>query len=279
MARRTKNLSNKVPSSATRITTFGELDELLSRFAASKLPLLAIVGAPGLCKSKAVQKAIKGSRCLYIKGRKSPLDLYCDAYHHQDNPLIFDDPDSIMADNICLEYVKILSETDKYKLLPWGTNTNVLKTLDVPKYFWTTSPVCIITNHWGDSHFYESLESRAELVYFEPHWGELYNQIGKWFWDQEIFDYLYERLEVLKRPDARIVVKAANRKDSGMTKLSWQKAIDDYVDDPPGLLIRKLLAQDFPNNTARAVEFEKQGGGSLRTFYYRLGPCKKSCVS
>ena len=63
----------------------------------------------------------------------------------------------------------------------------------------------------------------------------MYKEVGTWFRDQEIFDYVYERLESLKAPDCRLYVKAYNRKKAGLKNLNWRRLIDDYCDDKEGL--------------------------------------------
>lgn len=84
---------------------------------------------------------------------------------------------------------------------------------------------------------------RATTIHFTPGWEEVYNEIGKWFWDQEIYDYLWERLPFLREPDMRLVVRAWDRKKGGLKEMPWQQVIDAHVDDKHNLLLRELLSQ------------------------------------
>ena len=115
---------------------------------------------------------------------------------------------------------------------------------------------------------------------FAPTWNEVYRQVGEWFWDQEIFDYVYERLESLKRPDMRILKKASDRKKAGMKLMSWQQLIDDYCDDEIGLAVRSLLNDSsYRSNTERAIRFIEQTGADRATFYRRMKEIKSYCPS
>lgn len=259
------------PEAATTLRTFAELRELIYHFAEGNISLLAIVGRPGISKSKSVEEAVRDKNCYLVKGRVTPISFYTGLYSHQDAPVVIDDADDLMGNRLSREYVRALTETDEYKLLSWQSKSRVLVKEDVPDSFWTKSSCCIITNRWDSRDpIYNALESRAEFVDFDPDWGELYQECGKWFWDQEILDYAYERLGVLRQPDARILVKAADRKRAGMVALPWQKLIDRHCDDESGILLRKILADpSYPNNTRRCEDWMRQTGKDRATFYRR----------
>ena len=264
--------SNRQPEGAAVEKTYDGLEELLRAFAAGNIPLLVGVGRPGLGKSRRVREAVKGQKALVVKGRKSALDFYTDLYAAKDLPVILDDANDLMSQRLCRDYVNALTEADQYKRLDYGTKTTILEEEGVPKFFWTTSPVCLIANHWN-SHdpIFRALESRAEFIYFDPDWSEVYREVGKWFWDQEIYDYAWERLDVLREPDVRLFVKAYNRKKAGLAKMAWHKVIDAQVDDELGLVVRRLLDDSsFPSNTARAETFRNETGADRATFYRRL---------
>ena len=264
--------SVKCPPSALVIKTYVEFEELVSAFVAGHLPLLVIMGRPGLSKSQSIKRAIGDAVALYLKGRKSEIDFYIDAYFYRDKPIILDDPDNMLSQKLFREYLKALTETDQYKRLDYGTKTKILDNERVPKHFWTTSHVCIITNSWNSSDpILQAIESRAEFIYFDPDWTEVYRQAGTWFWDQEIYDYVYERLGVLRQPDCRLFVRAYNRKKGGMSSLNWKQLIDSYCDDEIGLTVRKLVDDEsFETNTARAKAFCELTGADRSTFYRRM---------
>ena len=269
------------PEAATKVTTYAELEEMVRAFARGGIRLLVILGNPGLGKGKLVQramlKAIQRNRVLCIKGRKSGIDLYTDLYRFQDKPVVLDDADDLMADPLCLSYVKALTETDTYSRLDYSTKTKILEKEGVPRHFWTRSSVCIIVNHWdGDDPILRALVSRGEIILFQPDWPEVYRYAGKWFWDQEIFDYLHERLPDLREPDLRLLVKAYARKKAGMKKMPWRAVIDEHSDDEIGMTARMLMdTHTITTNTARAEAFCEITGADRATFYRRMQQIKK----
>ncbi len=259
------------------VTTYDGLKELLHAFATGLISLLAIVARPGLGKSQLVQQAVRNQAELIIKLRKSALDFYIDLYAAKDLPVILDDADNLISQPLCREYVKALTETDKYKKLSYGTKTKILEDERVPKFFFTTSPVCLIANYWNSRDaIFQALESRAEFIYFDPDWSEVYREVGGWFWDQEIYDYVRDRLGNLKEPDMRLFVKAYNRKKAGLSTMDWCKLIDDYVDDALGLEVRRLMDDlSFKSNTDRAQAFTDRTKADRATFYRRLAQIRR----
>ena len=83
--------SCRPPEGAIVEKTYDGLEALIAGFAGRNIPLLGIVGAPGLGKSRRVQAAVKDQRALVVKGRKSALDLFTDLYCFKDLPVVFDD--------------------------------------------------------------------------------------------------------------------------------------------------------------------------------------------
>jgi hypothetical protein len=119
--------SNHPPKGAMVETTYDGLEDLLRAFGDGSISFLVVVGQPGLGKSQRVRDALKNQVTLLIKGRKSALDFYTDLYTHKDLPVILDDADDLMSQRGCLEYVKLLTETDQFKRLDYGTKTKSLE--------------------------------------------------------------------------------------------------------------------------------------------------------
>ena len=116
----------------------------------------------------------------------------------------------------------------------------------VPEVYYTKSPVCFIRNVWdSDDIICQAIESRGNFVYFDPSWTEVYNYIGEWFWDQEIYDYLLDKLPLLREPDIRIITKAYDRKLANIPEFPWQGAIDQYLAQPEYLLVSEFMRMEF----------------------------------
>jgi hypothetical protein len=259
------------PEDCIRITKYAQLYELVRHFVAGDLPLVGIIGRPGLSKSKTLEAATKDTKHLYLKGRTTTLKLYIELYNHKDQPIILDDTSEMLADTGCRELIKHLTETDPRKLLQYQTMTRILDNLDIERSFWTSSTCCIITNYWTEQdNIMQALASRAELVHFDPDWEEVYREASKWFQDQEIFDYVYERLHLLREPDLRILVKAYNRKRSGMRHMTWQALIDSYCDDHVGMVVRRLVEDpSYETEEAKVAAFEKETNRDRSTYFRR----------
>lgn len=263
-----RNKSSKKPKEAQTIQTYKELEALISGFVKGHFSLLAIVGRPGLSKSYSIREAMGANpdkSCLLVKGRMTPIVFYENVYLYKDKPIILDDCDSLMSDKLCRNYVKNLTETDEYRRLDWKTRTIV----EAPNYFYTKSPVCVITNEWSNSDpIYQALASRAEFIWFDPTWEEVYKETAKWFWDQEIFDYFYENMPFLKRPDLRLFIKAYRRKVAKLKNLPWEGIIDAHHLDPTSKEVAKLMRKKG-NELEKIAEFVKKTGKSKNTWYRR----------
>jgi hypothetical protein len=260
------------PSKFSKLTTYAELEEVLRNFAAGQITFAVTLGKPGLSKGESTKKALQGKAARIIKGDHSHPNLYCTLYEHQDQPIVFDDTDKLMDQAWFQELLKNLTETNQYKKLEYNKKSPILIETETPIYFYTTSPVLLIMNWWDtDNALCSALESRAEFFIFEPNWNECYRAWASWFDDQEIYDYIHNNLEILKQPDARLLVKARNRKQAGMQQVSWKQLIDDHIDDHVGQEVRRLLADKrFKTNTARAAKFVALGLGDRATFYRRM---------
>jgi hypothetical protein len=256
MARRS---TRNRPETATVLRTFAALREVLKAFARGSFSLLVIMGRPGLTKSRHVRKAIEGSGAGYVKGYHTKLDYYGLLYQHQDKPIVLDDANRLLENKDTREMTRDMTETDTYKKLEYGSTSSILEKNDLPKFFYTKSPVCFVTNYWDSSDpVFQALESRAEFFVVEVTWEELHRDAAGWFWDQAIFDHVQDRLHLLREPDARLYVKAWERKKSGLQLTPWTKLIDDYCDDRHGLIIRQLLAEDHPSDNVRFAAYLKE---------------------
>jgi hypothetical protein len=257
-----------IPQTAQTVKRYAQLTEICQGYADGKLNLALVLGAPGLGKGMGLKAAMEGQGGLYVKGYRTPLQFHMDLYRHQDKPVAIDDADVLLANKQLREQIKHLTETDKYKKIDYGSTTKILTEAGVPRFFFTTSGCAILCNSWdSDDPICQAIESRAEVIHFTPDWAEVYRQIGTWFWDQEIYDYLWEKLPDLKQPDMRLVVRAFNRKKGNLKEMPWREVIDNHVDDKENLLLRTLLAQatDGRKRAARAPKAKRAAEPKRKT--------------
>ncbi len=142
---------------------------------------------------------------------------------------MIDDANEFLAEKLNQQFVRSLTETDAYKRMEYDSASKTFQAMEIPSHFYTKSPVCIISNWWADTPLFRALESRAEFFNFAPSWCELHREVGTWFWDQEIYDYVGKNLHKLRSPDARLYVKAANRKEAGLSANPWKSLIDSAM--------------------------------------------------
>jgi len=271
------------PESAQIVRDYATLKNIAEAFATGRVKLLILLGGPGKGKGQIVKRAMNAQApttddqflqalslslenilarwapdgvqqpdppnlgpALYLKGFVSPISFHIAAYKHRNAPICIDDADAFFADAQLRERTKHLSETDKYKLQAHRTLSKELIAEGVPQEFWTKSPVCIIRNVWDSSdHINQAIESRGTVIVYEPTWAEAYAYIGEWFWDQEILDYLWEVMPLLREPDIRLVMKAYDTKTGNITGLSWQSVIDHHAADHSHILVASFLAKDI----------------------------------
>jgi hypothetical protein len=89
------------------------------------------------------------------------------------------------------------------------------------------------------------------VVYFDPTWEEVYRYIGEWFWDQEVYDYLWERMPLLKEPSIRPLAKAYELKLARSTIFDWRTMIDAHIADKSLLLVSDYLRAEYSSETER----------------------------
>jgi hypothetical protein len=274
------------PLNAQVVRTYAEFEVLLSRFAAGLNPLVVVVGTPGLGKSESIKKATGGYRNVkLLKGHVTPFAFYLECYWASrgtpSSPIILDDVLSMIENKDVRGLMTQLAETTDTRMMMW-LSTKIPE--GFPDRFWTSSPVCVITNEWKSRDtILTAIASRAssKFVRFEPTWAEAYRHAATWFWDQEIFDYLHGLLPYLRlTPDLRILVDAWRDKKDEHRLWPWRRAIENYIDptansDPLDIVVAKLLADNsFKSNLQRSVQFALDTGKSSRTFYRHLDNVK-----
>lgn len=271
------------PESAHTIRDYATLKDIAKKFAAGKIKLLILLGGPGKGKGQIVRRAMQAQAPmtdavffqalsqsldnilarlspdaapqpdppnlgpgLYVKGGISPISFHIAAYRHRDAPVCIDDADAFFADAQLRERTKHLCETDQYKLMAHRTLAKELVAQGVPQEFWTTSPVCLIRNVWdsGD-HTTDAIESRGTVIVFEPTWADAYAYIGEWFWDQEVYDHLWDTLPLLREPDIRLVTNAYDLKVANIPGLPWRSVIDRHAADYAHILVAEYLKKDI----------------------------------
>lgn len=251
------------PERAEYIHDYDSLRRFLLAHAAEILGNIIIVGDPGLQKSRLVADVL-GDRAHFIRGQATAYGLYTDLYSHRDMPVVLDDLDHLFADRTAIRLLKCLLETEPVKRLAWRSRTALRDGL--PTEFTTRSPVILITNLWKtiDKNV-EAVEDRAHVLVFAPPALEVHLQVGAWFWDQEVFDFVGARLGLITHPSMREYRLAWERKRAG---LRWRDYLLGRWLSGKQLLVAQLLADpSFSREEERARAFEERGAGCRATYF------------
>ena len=257
--------SKRLPDYVLRIATYAELAQYAAAFARAHLNLLFLFGHPGLGKSRCVREAIGGEVC-WIEGNASPFGIYTAAYEHRDQPIVLDDVDGLYRDRNGVRLLKSLCQTEPLKRLSWNSNAVALQQRGIPRDFTTRSRVVIIANEWKSLNAdVAALEDRGHLLHFDPDPLEVHRHAAGWFGDQEVFDWIGDRLHLVKQPSLRLYTLAAELKPAG---LDWQAAVLSRCLTGAALEVARLKADArFATEEDRARAFVEAGHGCRATYF------------
>ena len=204
-------------------TTYAHLAQIVQGYAEGQLGLLILVGPPGVAKTTALRQAMSGRECLWADGNLSAIALYCELYDHRGLPVVLDDVDGLYSDKAAVRLLKGLCATEDVNTLRWNSGASMLKQRGVPRQFDTASQVCIIANEWKALNSnVGAVQDRGHMVLFAPSKDEIHEQAGQWFWDNEVYQFVYVHLPLVGELSMRDYVLAAEQKQAG---LDWRAGL------------------------------------------------------
>ena len=138
---------------------FDMLEDMTRATKKGDVRAMIVSGPPGVGKSFGVEKvlgkhdtlAVLGERApkyQVVKGAMSSIGLYCKFvnYADKDNVLVFDDCDSIFADELSLNILKAALDSKKNRTIHWNTDSFKLRNEGVPDSFTFKGGAIFITN-------------------------------------------------------------------------------------------------------------------------------------
>ncbi len=143
---------------------------------------MIVSGPPGVGKSHGVEEVLDRYATMetlgglktheVIKGATSALGLYCKLYKMADKGkvVVFDDCDSIFADELSLNILKAALDSKKSRWIHWNTDSFKLRNEGVPDSFKFEASAIFITNLKFDKvkgklrEHLEALESRCHYM-------------------------------------------------------------------------------------------------------------------
>ena len=140
-------------------TRFAVLDEMAKAAINGDIRAMIVSGPPGVGKSYGVEtqlnKAImfdqlagKKVRFNIVKGAMTALGLYAQLYKYSDkkNVLVFDDCDTVFADDLSLNILKAALDSGKRRKICWNSDSSLLRREGIPDSFDFQGSAIFITN-------------------------------------------------------------------------------------------------------------------------------------
>ncbi len=234
---------------------FAILDQMTDAVANGVVRGLIVSGPPGVGKSFGVERILdeyeamhklaggKNPRTEVVKGSMTPIGLFQTLYNNsQDgNILVFDDCDSILFDEVCLNMLKAVLDSGKKRTISWKSESNALRREGIPDRFDFKGGCIFITNVNFENVRSKKIQDHLEALMSRCHYIDLemdsiedrflrINQIVKDgmlaeydFGDdgeQEVVDFMIEKASRLREVSLRMVLKVSDLKK--MAPENWK---------------------------------------------------------
>lgn len=141
------------------LDTFAKLEKMTDALAHGVIKGLIISGPPGVGKSFTVEEILEKvnfgrtiaqdqEKYRLMKGGCSAIGLYKALYMSRDKGevLVFDDCDSVLFDEDCLNLLKAALDTGHRRLICWNTESRVLRAEEIPNSFVFSGSIVFLTN-------------------------------------------------------------------------------------------------------------------------------------
>jgi predicted AAA+ superfamily ATPase len=137
---------------------FNMLGEMTKAVRKGDVRAMIVSGPPGVGKSHGVEEVLERYKTMeqlgapktheVIKGAMSALGLYAKLYKNADagNVVVFDDCDSIFADELSLNILKAALDSKKVRKIHWNTDSHKLRAEGIPDSFQFKANAIFITN-------------------------------------------------------------------------------------------------------------------------------------
>lgn len=264
-----------VPREVIRVTAYAHLELYLSKFARGELGLVLLLGRHGTGKSENVRRTLSAAQgggspdasVLYIEGHMQPFGLYQQLWENRDRPVVLDDLDRLYADPECVRLLKPLCNTVREKRLHWLTNVT-MNDGELPPSFTTSSSVILIANEWKSLNpNVRALEDRAIILHFCPSNEEVHQNVGGWFSDAEVYEFLGKLMPMIPAVSMRHYCKGSQLRKAGLT--DWRTSLLQMVvpDRRAACVLAMQHDSSLRSEEERVLRFMAITGASRATYF------------
>lgn len=167
-------------------TRFEILDDMSRATIGGDIRAMIVSGPPGVGKSYGVEQQMEkaslfdqltNSRTRYevVKGAMTALGLYAVLYKYSDakNVLVFDDCDSVFADDLALNILKAALDSGKSRKICWNSDSSLLNREGIPNSFEFKGSAIFITNLKFENIKSKKLQDHLEALQSRCHFLDL----------------------------------------------------------------------------------------------------------
>ena len=165
---------------------FDILDDMARATIGGDIRAMIVSGPPGVGKSFGVEQQMEkaslfdqlsGNQTRYevVKGAMTALGLYAVLYKYSDakNVLVFDDCDSVFADDLALNILKAALDSGKSRKICWNSDSSLLNREGIPNSFEFKGSAIFITNLKFENIRSKKLQDHLEALQSRCHFLDL----------------------------------------------------------------------------------------------------------
>ncbi len=240
---------------------FEVLTEMTKAVKAGTVRAMIVTGPPGVGKSFGVEEVLskddlfnalgqRKPRYEIVKGAMSAIGLYSKLYQYSEkgNVIVFDDCDSVLLDDLCLNILKAALDSSKKRVISWNTDSRILRTEGVPDRFEFKAGAIFITNIKFENVRSKKLQDHLAALESRCHYIDLQmdtdrekvlrikqivedGMLDAYEFEpvqrDEVVDYIIENRAKMRELSLRTVLKVADLRKSFAT--NWQSMAEVTV--------------------------------------------------
>lgn len=256
-----------LPPGTLKIETYAEYRDMIQRFTNGKLDdTLVTIGGAGIGKSEIALQEFGQQEYCYIKGQATRFGVYLKLFEYMHKPVVLDDVDSLLASKDVTGLLKMLLETRSPRTIQWTTAQTMLQDVGVPARFATKSRTMILANELKQvSKNFGAVLDRCTIVWFAPGPDEVHKYAGTWFVDEEVYQFVGQRIHATPAPSCRYYYHGKTWKRAG---LDWKKMLGSVMQPNRNKAMLALeLAMRYKSPSERVAAWKKETGCSEQAYW------------